>query len=276
MLREIYHLDAAADRDRALVRLARTGDELEQRRFAGAVDAHHAPAFAAADHEIEPVIDALAAVALEHLLERNDVLARPRRRRKVECHRLATARRLDPLDLVELLPPALDLSRMRGARLETLDELDLLGEHGLLALELRLLLLLAQRPLLLVELVIAGVGGERAGIDLDHFRNHAVDELAIMRGHQQRAFVVVQELLQPDQAFEIEMVARLVEQHDVGAHQENTRQRHAHLPAARELADVAVHHLLAEAEAGQRLARTAVERVAVELLERVLHLAVAG
>ena len=63
------------------------------------------------------------------------------------------------------------------------------------------------------------------------------------------------------------MVARLVEQHDVGAHQKNARQRHAHLPAAGELADVAVHHLLAEAEAGQRLARAAVQRVAVELLE---------
>ena len=72
------------------------------------------------------------------------------------------------------------------------------------------------------------------------------------------------------------MVARLVEQHDVGTHQQNARQRHAHLPAAGELADVAVHHLLAEAEAGQRLARPAVERVAVELFEGVLHLAIAG
>src|SRR6478752_5382889 len=160
MLGEIAHLDATADRDRALVRLARTRDELEQRRFSGAVDAHHAPALPAADHEIEPVIDALAAVALEHLLERNDVLARARRRRKVERHRLAAARRLDPLDLVELLHPALNLSGMRGARLEPLDELDLLGEHRLLALELGLLLLLVQRTLLLVELVIAGIGGE--------------------------------------------------------------------------------------------------------------------
>ena len=71
------------------------------------------------------------------------------------------------------------------------------------------------------------------------------------------------------------MVARLVEQHDVGPHQQDARQRHAHLPAAGERADVAVHHLLAEAEAGQHLARAAVERIAVEFLEAVLHLAIA-
>ncbi len=94
-----------------------------------------------------------------------------------------------------------------------------------------------------------------------------------MRGHQQRALVALQELLEPDQAFQIEMVARLVQQHHVGPHQENARQRHPHLPAARQLADVAFHHLLAEAEARQRLARPAVEPIAVEFLETVLHLA---
>ena len=51
---------------------------------------------------------------------------------------------------------------MRSPRLEPLDELDLLGEHRLLALELGLLLLLGQRALLLVELVVARVGGQRA------------------------------------------------------------------------------------------------------------------
>jgi hypothetical protein len=72
------------------------------------------------------------------------------------------------------------------------------------------------------------------------------------------------------------MVARLVQQHHVGPHQENARQRHPHLPAAGEIADVAVHHFLAEAEAGQRLAGAAIERIAVELLKARLHLAIAG
>ena len=184
-------------------------------------------------------------------------------------------RRLDPLDLVELLHPALHLRGMRGARLEALDELDLLGQHRLLALELRLLLLLVQRALLLVEFVVAGIGRQRAAVDLDDLGDDAVHELAVVRGHQQRALVALEELLQPDQAFEVEMVARLVEQHGVGAHQQDAGQRHAHLPAARQRADVAVHHLLAEAQAGQHLARAALQRIAVEFLEARLHLAVA-
>ena len=69
--------------------------------------------------------------------------------------------------------------------------------------------------------------------------------------------------------------ARLVEQHHVGAHQQDPRQRHAHLPAARQRADVAVHHLLAEAQSRQHLAGAALQRVAAELLETALHLAIA-
>ena len=164
---------------------------------------------------------------------------------------------------------------MRGARLEALDELDLLGEHRLLALELRLLLLLVERALLLVEFVIARIGGQRAAVDLDDLGDDAVHELAVVRGHQQRAVVALEELLEPDQAFEIEMVRRLVEQHDVGAHEQDAGERHAHLPAARQRADVAVHHLLAEAQAAQHFARAALQRVAVEFLEAMLHLAVA-
>ena len=71
------------------------------------------------------------------------------------------------------------------------------------------------------------------------------------------------------------MVARLVQQHHVGPHQEDARQRHPHLPAAGQRADVAVHHLLAEAEAGECLAGAAIQRVAIEFLEAMLHLAIA-
>src|SRR3546814_8216669 len=62
-----------------------------------------------------------------------------------------------------------------------------------------------------------------------------------MRGHQQRAVIALQESFEPDQAFEVEMVARLVEQHAVGPHQQNPGQRHAHLPAAGQEPDIAVH-----------------------------------
>ena len=64
MLGKIAHLDAAADRHRALIRLARAGHQFQERRFAGAIDAHHAPALLAPDHEIQPFIDHLVSIAL--------------------------------------------------------------------------------------------------------------------------------------------------------------------------------------------------------------------
>ena len=71
------------------------------------------------------------------------------------------------------------------------------------------------------------------------------------------------------------MVARLVEQHDIGAHQQDAGQRHAHFPAAGQRPDVAVHHLLAETQTRQHLARPSLERVTVQFLESPLNLAIA-
>src|SRR4029077_10515746 len=127
---------------------------------------HHAPAAPPPGHEGEARIDAAVAVALVHVLQARDILARTRRRLEFECHGLAPPRRLDALDLLQLLDPALHLCGMGSARLEALDELDLLGQHRLLPLELRLLLLVVERPLLLIELVIAGKSRELTGIDL--------------------------------------------------------------------------------------------------------------
>ncbi len=94
-----------------------------------------------------------------------------------------------------------------------------------------------------------------------------------MRGHEQRALVPLQEPLQPDQRLEVQVVGRLVQQHRVGTHQQDAGQRHAHLPPARQVADVAVHHLLREAEAGQDLSGARLQRVAAQLVEARLHLA---
>ena len=256
--------------------LIAVGDELEQRRLAGAVDAHDAPALAAPDMEVEALVDRALAIAFVDLPQHHHVLAGAGRRAELEVDLLLAARRLDLVDLVELLDPALHLRGVAGARLEALDEGDLLGQHRLLAVELRLHLLFAERALLLVELVVAAVAGERAAIDLDDLGDDAVHELAVVRGHQQAALVALEEVLEPDEAFEIEVVARLVEQQRVGAHEENLGERDAHLPAAGQCADIAVHHRLAEAEAVEDFAGAGIEAVAVELLELALHLAVAG
>ena len=94
-----------------------------------------------------------------------------------------------------------------------------------------------------------------------------------MRGHEQRAGQRLQERLEPDDRLDVEVVGRLVHQQDVGPAEQHARHRDAHLPAARQRADVAVDPLVVEAEAVQHLARLALERVAAEMLVLLLHLA---
>jgi hypothetical protein len=69
------------------------------------------------------------------------------------------------------------------------------------------------------------------------------------------------------------VVRRLVHQQHLGLAEHRARHGDAHLPAAREVADVAVDALVLEAQPVQDLARLALERVAAEVLVLVLHLA---
>ena len=122
VLREVPHLHARPHAHAAAVGLRLPGDELQERRFPGAVHPHHAPPFAPANEEVEPVVDLPLAVGLLHRFELGHVLARAGGRAEVEHARDVPLRRLDPLDLLELLHPRLHLGGVRGARLEAGDE----------------------------------------------------------------------------------------------------------------------------------------------------------
>ena len=132
---------------------------------------------------------------------------------------------------------------------------------------------LARRALALVEIVVARVDGDLAAVDLADLRDDAVHELAIVRGHEQRALVRLEEAFEPDDRLDVEVVGRLVHQQDVGLAEQHAGHRHAHLPAARQRADVAVDALIVEAEAVQHFARLALERVSAEVVVLLLHLA---
>ena len=273
VLREVPGLHARADGDGARVgpRLAR--HELEQSALARAVDAHDAPPLAAADEQVEAVVDDPGAVALRDALELRHVVAGSRGLGEIELDDAAAARGLDLLDLVELLHPRLHLRGVARAGLEAVDEGLLLGEHRLLPRVLGLVLRLGEGALAYVRLVVAGVGHELAAIEVDDARDEAVHELAVVRGHEHRALELAEPALEPDDALDVEVVRRLVEQERVGALQQDLRERDAHLPAAGEVADVAVDEVRREAEAREDLPRPRLERVAVEGVEARLHLA---
>ena len=85
--------------------------------------------------------------------------------------------------------------------------------------------------------------------------------------------VAPEELLQPDDRLEVEVVGGLVEEQRVGRHEQDAGQRHAHLPAAGQGAHVAVHGLGGESQAGQDLPGPGLEAVAAQLVEAGLDVA---
>ena len=249
------------------------GHHPQQGGLAGAVAAHHAPALAAADGHREAVVDHVPAVRLRDPLQRHHLLARPRRLPEVESHDAAALRQFDLLDLVERLHPALHLRGLRRMRREALDEAALLRQHGLLPCVGGFPVGVADGALPLVEIVVPGVGRDLAVVDFRDPGDHAVHELAIVGRHEQGAGPRVQELLEPDDGLDVEMVRRLVHQQHVGVAEQDAGHRDAHLPAARERADVAVDAIVIEPQAVQHFAGLRLEGVAAEVLVLLLHLA---
>jgi hypothetical protein len=95
-------------------------------------------------------------------------------------------------------------------------------------------------------------------------------------GHEDRARVIADELLEPEDRLDVEMIGWFVEEEHVGTTKQDARHPDPHLPAPRESADVAVDLLVLEAEAMEDFAGPRFEVVAPFLLVGVLHLAEAG
>ena len=94
-----------------------------------------------------------------------------------------------------------------------------------------------------------------------------------MRDDDERAVVADQELAQPVDRVEVQVVRRLVEQQRVGMAEERLRQQHAHFLAALQLGHRALVQLARDVESLQQHGRVALRRVAVLLADDALELA---
>ena len=104
-------------------------------------------------------------------------------------------------------------------------------------------------------------------------RDDAIHEFAIVRRHQQRAGQRLEKVLEPDDRFDVQVVRRFVHQQHVRTAEQDARHRDAHLPAAGQLADVAIDPVVVEPETEQHFARLAFERIAAEVIVFLLHFA---
>ena len=86
---------------------------------------------------------------------------------------------------------------------------------------------------------VAGVAAQAAPVQLHDARGHGIQKSAVVRDDNHAAFVGQQQLLQPANGGQIQMVGRLVQQQHIRLRHQRLGQRHALLAAARKLGHAA-------------------------------------
>jgi hypothetical protein len=272
VLRVVADLDAGAEPDGAAVRGQLAGDHLEQRGLAGAVLADDADLLAAPRRQRHRAQHHVIAVGLAHAVELEHLADGALGGREAEAHDVALLEGLDVLHLLEHLDARLHRARLVGLGAEAVDE----GQQ-VLALALEVLGLAGEDGLLLepgldVLLVVAGVAAHALGLERHHPRDLLVQELAVVADQDERAVVALEEVAEPRHRRQVEVVGRLVEQQHVGALEQQRREHRAHLPAARELAQVAIVIGDREAQAGQDRLRLVRREEPVEVVLLLVQL----
>ncbi len=128
------------------------------------------------------------------------------------------------------------------------------------ALRVLFLLLLREDRLLLAPLaleagIIAAPEGKLRLIEMEDMVGDGIKEVAIVADDEDRRRIARQIVDEPERAFEIEIIGRLVEEQQVRRRKEHRRQRHAHPPAAGKFREWAALRLVIEAQTGKNMRR---------------------
>ena len=210
ILVHVTQLDRLTDLDRARIRLLFPDDHAEHRRLAGAVRTDHADNPALGEAEVHILVEDLVSVGFAEPLGFDDHIAQPRARRNINfqiCGLLVLFLIDQFLIAVE---PRLAL-RLAGFRRHA-NPFQLMLQR---LAALRFGLFFFFQPYLLLLQPGGVVPLERNAMAAIEFENPAgdiVEEIAVVRDGDDRAFVLLKMLLQPLHGLGIEMVRRLVEQ----------------------------------------------------------------
>ncbi len=133
----------------------------------------------------------------------------------------------------------------RPPRLDALTQPRFLLRQALVELFLRDRLV--GQPLVLLSKerrVVAGPRGEPSAIDLDDARRDPLEERAVVGDEHERARILGEKRLEPEDGVEIEVIGRLVEQQHVGLGHQRSCEQHAAPPSARERVDAGIRRKL--------------------------------
>ena len=235
---EVSNLDLAALAHRAAGGLQLTKDELEQRGLARAVGADQPNFVAAQDGRAEVAHDDLFAEVQRHIAQLADDLAAGRARINLEPN--LTERIAPLLTLVTQHLEALDACNAAGTTcLDAFADPDLFLREQLVGARTgervrgQLLFLHA-----LVGTEVAGIAADDPAIEFDDASGHAVKKRAVVGDQHHTAPKAAQQLFQPGDGVEVEVVGRLIKQQHIGHRHQRLRQRHTLFHAAGELTDL--------------------------------------
>ena len=265
---EVGHLQLRALAHRAGVRRDLAQDELEQRGLAGAVRADQADLVAAQDGGGEVAHDGAGAVGLGHALEFGHDLAAAAAGVELQAHLADDVAARGAL--LAQRHQAVDAADAAGAaRLHALADPDLLLRQQLVEARIgqRLVLELARLGRL-VGAEAAGVAAQLAAVQFEDAGRDRVEEGAVVRDQDDRAGEARQQVLQPDDRLQVEVVGRLVEQQHIGRGRQRLRQRHALLQPAGKLVD---HPVGRQLQALERLGDTLLPGPAAQRLDAALQ-----
>ena len=187
---------------------------------------------------------------------------------------LVIHRRFHLLHPVNLLQLGLGLCRLGVLGAETIHELHQPPDFAFLILERGEELFFVGFALFEVVVVVAAVTDELALADFHDAANEPVEKFAVVRDDDNRAGIILQIILKPEQRLEVEMIRRFVEHQQVRLLHEQPREVRAHHPAAAHFARGPLEVALAETQAGENLLGLRFEPVAAQLVEAVMHIVV--
>ncbi len=250
--------------------------DLEQGRLADAVRPDDREAVAAANVEGDVAQHLVVAEGLrdpleaEHLLAAGTALTEAKGR--VAPRRLRQPIDRDALDLLDL---ALRLAGLGVLGAETVDECLVLGDLFLALGDLGL----APLALRLFGLdeggVVAGVEGHRLVVDVEDVRRDVVQEAVVVGDHHRAAGEAGQELLEPPDGQDVEVVGGLVEQQALGIGGQRLREQHSQPEAAGQGRQGIAVEGGRDAEPLEDLGRARLEGIAVMARDDVFEIGVA-
>ena len=253
-------------------------DTLHQGRFTLTVLTYERHFLATLDGKVHMVEDGMLAIILSHLIADDRIIATAETRRELEMHLLGIHLiHLDRNDFLQLLDAALHLYSLGWLIAETLDEVLNIGYFLLLVLISTELLLTALGTKYHILVVFHLVILYPSAGNLQGAVGYIIDKGTVVTYQHHRLGTLRQELLQPLDTLDIEVVGRLIEEEHIRLLEQDLCQLDTHTPSTGELPGRTVEIFTDKTQTAQRalylslVVFTAHHHIAIMFLGEFLH-----